>query len=140
MYPSFAAKHNLSLVAKKFVLPWKTGFNFSYTYTSGRPYYNIVWEENQNTLKSSGMVKDYNSLNFSVNYLPNLGRKEAKSFTILVAGISNILGTKNEFGYRFSQDGNVSAPVLPAAQTFVYIGAMFSFGIDKTQDAIDNNL
>ncbi len=140
LYPSFAAKHNLSLVAKKFVLPWKTGFNFSYTYTSGRPYYNIVWEENQNTLKSSGMVKDYNSLNFSVNYLPNLGRKEAKSFTILVAGISNILGTKNEFGYRFSQDGNVSAPVLPAAQTFVYIGAMFSFGIDKTQDAIDNNL
>ncbi len=140
LYPSFAAKHNISLVAKKFVLPWKTGFNFSYTYTSGRPYYNIVWENNTNSLKSNGTVKDYNALNFSVNYLPNLGRKEAKSFTILVAGISNILGTKNVYGYRFSQEGTMSAPVLPAAQTFVYIGAMFSFGIDKTQEAIDNNL
>jgi len=140
LYPSFAAKHNISLVAKKFVLPWKTGFNVSYTYTSGRPYYNIVAENGGNQLKASGTVKDYNSLNFSVNYLPNLGNKEAKLFTILVAGISNVLGNKNIYGYRFSNDGTMSAPVLPAAQTFVYIGALFSFGIDKTQEAIDNNL
>lgn len=140
LFPSFAAKHNISFVAKKFVTQWKTGFNMSYTYTSGRPFYNIISTGNENTLLGMGKVKDYNSLNFSVNYLPNLGRKEAKSFTILVAGISNVLGFKNVYSYRFSQDGMRSAAVLPAANTFFYVGAMFSFGIDKTQEAIDNNL
>jgi len=140
LYPSFAAKHNISLVAKKFVTSWKTGFNFSYTYTSGRPFYNIVAQSGENILKSEGKVKDFNSLNFSLNYLPNLGKKDAKAFTILVAGVNNILGNKNIYGYRFSSDGDRSAPVLPAAQTFVYIGALISFGIDKTQEAIDNNL
>lgn len=140
LFPSFAAKHNISFVAKKFVTSWKAGFNMSYTYTSGRPFYNIVSIENENRLLNMGKVKDYNSLNFSVNYLPNLGKKEAKSFTILVAGISNMLGFKNVYNYRFSADGMRSAPVLPAANTFFYVGAMFSFGIDKTQEAIDNNL
>ncbi|WP_294249061.1 carboxypeptidase-like regulatory domain-containing protein [uncultured Chryseobacterium sp.] len=140
LYPSFAAKHNISLVAKKFVTPWKTGFNFSYTYTSGRPFYNIIAQNGENVLKSEGKVKDFNSLNFSLNYLPNLGKKDAKAFTILVAGINNLLGNKNIYGYRFSSNGQMSAPVLPAAQTFVYIGALISFGIDKTQEAIDNNL
>lgn len=140
LYPSFAAKHNVSLVAKKFVTSWKTGFNFSYTYTSGRPFYNIIAQNGENILKSEGKVKDFNSLNFSLNYLPNLGKKDAKAFTILVAGVNNILGNKNIYGYRFSSKGDRSAPVLPAAQTFVYIGALISFGIDKTQEAIDNNL
>ncbi|KAA0129864.1 TonB-dependent receptor [Chryseobacterium sp. SN22] len=140
LYPGFAAKHNMSLVAKKFVTSWKTGFNFSYTYTSGRPFYNIVAQGGENNLQSEGKVKNFNSLNFSLNYLPNLGKKDAKAFTILVAGVNNILGNKNIYGYRFSSNGDRSAPVLPAAQTFVYIGALISFGIDKTQEAIDNNL
>lgn len=140
LYPSFAAKHNVSVVAKKFITEWKTGFNFSYTYTSGRPFYNIVARNGENVLKSEGKVKDFNSLNFSLNYLPNLGKKDAKAFTVLVAGINNILGSKNIYGYRFSSNGQMSAPVLPATQTFVYIGALISFGIDKTQEAIDNNL
>ncbi|WP_312089118.1 carboxypeptidase-like regulatory domain-containing protein [Chryseobacterium sp.] len=140
LYPSFAAKHNVSVVASKFVNSWKTGFNFSYTYTSGRPFYNIIAANGENIMKSQGKVKDFNSLNFSLNYLPNLGKKDAKAFTILVAGVNNILGSKNIYGYRFSSNGEVSAPVLPATQTFVYIGALISFGIDKTQEAIDNNL
>lgn len=41
LFPNFAAKHTLSVVAKKFVTDWKTGFNLSYTYASGRPYYNF---------------------------------------------------------------------------------------------------
>jgi hypothetical protein len=140
LYPNFAAKHNFSIVAKKFVVKWKTGFNFSYTYTSGRPFYDIVANAGQNQLLQSGKVKDYNSLNFAVNYLPNIGKKDAKSFTIFVAGISNILGTNNIYGYRFSTDGLRNAPILPAAKTFVYIGALFSFGIDKTQEAVDEHL
>ena len=44
--PSFAAKHTASLVLKKFVTKMKTQFNASYTYATGRPYYNIGFDDN----------------------------------------------------------------------------------------------
>ncbi|MBP7172564.1 MAG: TonB-dependent receptor [Cloacibacterium sp.] len=140
LFPNFAAKHTASLVAKKFVAEWKTGFNMSYTYTNGRPFYNIVNENSGYQLKSQGIIKDYSALNFSVNYLPNLGKKDAKAFTVLVLSINNVLGNKNIFGYNFSNDGLRSSPILPPAQTFVFVGVFISFGIDRTSDAINNNL
>ena len=88
----------------------------------------------------AGKLKDFNALNFSLNYLPNLGKKDAKAFTILVLSVNNILGQKNIYGYRFSDDGLRSQPVLPSANTFVFIGCFINFGIDRTQDAINNNL
>lgn len=140
LVPSFAAKHTLSIVAKKFVTHWKTGFNLSYTYASGRPYYDIVSQNGTNILRHEGTLKDYNGLNFSVNYLPNLGKKDAKAFTVLVLSVSNILGNKNVYGYNFSKDGMRSSAVVPPVNTFVFIGAFISFGVDKTNDAINNNL
>lgn len=141
LFPSFAARHTLSVVAKKFVTEWKTGFNLSYTYNSGRPYYNFQTDNNGNYfLSTQGKLKDYNALNFSMNYLPNLGKKDAKSFMVLVLSVNNILGQKNIYGYNFSNDGLRSKPVLPSTDTFVFIGAFINFGIDRTQDAINNNL
>lgn len=140
LIPSFAAKHTLSVVAKKFVTDWKTGFNVSYTYASGRPYYDIVSQNGTNILRHEGTVKDYSGLNFSVNYLPNLGKKDSKAFTVLVLSISNILGSKNVYGYNFSNDGLRSSAVVPPVNTFVFVGAFISFGVDKTNDAINNNL
>ena len=140
LVPTFAAKHTLSVVAKKFVTNWKTGFNLSYIYNSGRPFYDIANNGGQNYLRNSGWVKDYNSLNFSVNYLPNLGKQDSKYFTVLVLSISNILGSKNVYGYQFSQDGSRNAATVPPIGSFVFIGAFISFGVDKTNDAINNNL
>ncbi|MBN8622257.1 MAG: TonB-dependent receptor [Flavobacteriales bacterium] len=140
LVPSFAAKHTLSVVAKKFVTDWKTGFNLSYTYASGRPYYDIVSQNGTNILRHEGTLKDYSGLNFSVNYLPNLGKKDAKAFTVLVLSVSNILGNKNVYGYNFSKDGMRISAVVPPVNTFVFIGAFISFGVDKTNDAINNNL
>lgn len=59
LFPNFAAKHTISIVAKKFITAWKTGFNFSYNYNSGRPYYNFVTENGNTDLKNQGFVKDY---------------------------------------------------------------------------------
>lgn len=141
LFPNFAAKHTLSVVAKKFVTDWKTGFNLSYTYASGRPYYNFQTNSNGDYyLNNQGKLKDFNALNFSLNYLPNLGKKDAKAFTILVLSINNILGQKNIYGYQFSNDGLRSQPILPSASTFVFIGCFINFGIDRTQDAINSNL
>ena len=140
LFPNFAAKHTLSVVAKKFVTNWKTGFNISYNYNSGRPYYNFVTENGNTVLKNQGFVKDYQAVNFSLNYLPNLGKKDARAFTVLVLSINNVLGTKNEFGYNFSSNGLKSRAIVPPTNTFFFIGAFISFGTDRTQEAINNNL
>ena len=140
LFPNFASKHTLSVVAKKFVTNWKTGFNISYNYNSGRPYYNFVTENGNTVLKNQGFVKDYQAVNFSLNYLPNLGKKDARAFTVLVLSINNVLGTKNEFGYNFSSNGLKSRAIVPPTNTFVFIGAFISFGTDRTQEAINNNL
>ena len=141
--PNFASKHTINAVAKKFVMDWKTGFNLSYTYAKGRPYYDIISQNGQNSFRQEGgRLKDYSGLNFSVNYVPSIGKKDSKSFTVFVLSINNILGNKNIYGYNFSSDpGNFSrSAVRPPVNTFVFVGVFISFGVDKTDDAINNNL
>lgn len=142
--PSFAADHTLSAVVKRFIPEWKLGANLSYTYAKGRPYYDIAskFEDGKaiNYTRNEGKLKDYNALNFSVNYLPNLGKKDSKVFPVLVLSITNVLGSKNVYGYNFSVDGSRSSAVVPPVNTFVFIGIFISFGVDKTDDAINNNL
>lgn len=138
--PNFVAEYTISAVAKRFIPEWKTGVNLSYTFAKGRPYYDIITENNLNIIRNEGRLKDYNALNLSFNYLPNLGKKDAKAFTIFVLSISNVLGSKNVYGYNFSQDGSRSSTVVPPVNTFVFVGMFISFGVDKTQDAINNNL
>ncbi|WP_312824154.1 TonB-dependent receptor [Epilithonimonas sp.] len=138
--PNFASKHTLNAVAKKFVMDWKTGFNLSYTYSKGRPYYDLVSENGENIVRHQGKLKDYSGLNFSINYVPSVGKKDSKSFTVFVLSINNILGNKNVYGYNYSADGNSRTAVRPPVNTFVFVGVFVSFGVDKTNDAINNNL
>lgn len=143
--PNFVSKHTFNAVAKKFVTKWKTGFNLSYTFSKGRPYYNIMTKEDNNgklvnVVDDSGRLKDYSGLNFSVNYVPSIGKKDAKSFTVFVLSINNILGNKNIYGYNYSSDGKSRTAVVPPVNTFIFVGVFVSFGVDKTNDAINNNL
>lgn len=138
--PNFASKHTLNAVAKKFVMDWKTGFNLSYTYAKGRPYYDIISNGGDNILRNQGKLKDFSGLNFSVNYVPSVGKKDSKSFTVFVLSINNILGNKNVYGFNYSADGSSRTAVRPPVNTFVFVGVFVSFGVDKTDDAINNNL
>lgn len=138
--PNFASEHTISAVAKRFFPELKFGTNLSYTYAKGRPFYDIVSQNGENIIRNEGRLKDFSSLNFSFNYLPNLGKKDAKSFVVLVLSISNILGSKNIYGYNFSRNGMQRSAVVPPVNTFVFVGAFISFGVDRTQDAINNNL
>ena len=138
--PNFASKHTLNVMAKKFIMDWKTGFNMSYTYAKGRPYYDIISNNGENILRNQGKLKDFSGLNFSVNYVPSVGKKDSKSFTVFVLSINNILGNKNVYGFNYSADGNTRTAVRPPVNTFVFVGVFVSFGVDKTNDAINNNL
>ncbi len=140
--PSFAAKHTASLVLKKFVTKMKTQFNASYTYATGRPYYNINYDNNSGKYKifDKGRTKDYNSLSLSLNYLPTIGKPNAKGFTVIVLSVTNVLGANNIYSYNYSANGENKVAVTPPSKRFLYLGCFVSLGIDRTQDAIDNHL
>ncbi len=140
--PSFAANHTASFVAKKFITPWKTGFNISYSFASGRPYYNLRYDNSQSKyiIKEEGKTINYNSLSFSMNYLPNIGKTNKKTFIVWVLSLTNVLGQQQIFTYNFSSINNNKVAVIPPSKRFLYIGCFLSFGIDRTQDAINNNL
>jgi vitamin B12 transporter len=140
--PSFAAKHTAAFVFKKFFLPWKTQFNLSYNFATGRPYYRIAYDNAQqkNVFTDMGNTINYNSCSFSVNYLPTIGKKDSKNFAVWVLGINNVFGQNQVYTYNYSSDGSRKEAVTPPSKRFVFIGCFLSFGTDRTQDAINNNL
>ena len=142
LMPSFAASHTASFVAKKFVTVWKTGFNVSYNFASGRPYYNLRYDNAQSKyiIKEEGKTINYNNLSFSMNYLPNIGKTNKKTFIVWVLSLTNVLGQEQIYNYNFSTINNNKVAVIPPAKRFLYMGCFLSFGIDRTKDAINNNL
>lgn len=140
--PNFAANHTAAVVFKRFYLPWKTQFNLSYNFASGRPYYRIAYDSPQDKyiITDAGKTIAYNSMSFSVNYLPTVGKKNPRSFVVWVLGFNNILGQRQIFNYNYSNNGQRKEAVRPPSSRFVFIGCFLSFGVDRTQDAINNNL
>jgi len=140
--PSFAAAHTANLVVKKFVTKIKTQFNANYTFATGRPYYRIAYNSAQAKYEvtDAGKTINYNSLSFSVNYIPSIGKKDTKSFTVWVLGINNVLGQNQVFNYNYSTDGSRKVAVTPPSRRFAFVGCFISLGIDRTQDVINNNL
>lgn len=140
--PNFAAKHTASLVLKKFVMKWKTQFNASYTFATGRPYYNIRLDQSgiKTVIRDQGRTIPYNSLSFSVNYLPNIGKTGASKFTVFVFSVNNVLNSKQVFGYNYSYNNMIKQPVTPPARQFFFLGCFISFGVDRSEDVINSNL
>jgi vitamin B12 transporter len=140
--PSFATKHTAAFVIKKFVLPWKTQFNLSYNFATGRPYYRIAYDnaQSKNVFTDMGTTINYNSCSFSVNYLPSIGKKGTNNFAVWVLGINNVFGQNQIYTYNYSSDGSRKEAVTPPSKRFVFIGCFLSFGTDRTQEAINNNL
>jgi vitamin B12 transporter len=145
--PDFVASHIASLVVKKFWTKKMFGLNGTYTFSTGRPYINY------NTFKPNGMVNDpelflkdyapaYHNVGISANYLKTIG----KTFNVFVISISNPFYFKQTFGYNYSQvaynkDGTLHREAItPAAPAFFFLGVFTSWGTDKTDDAVNNNL
>jgi len=139
--PNFAATHTASVVMKRFFTKMKTGFNFTYSYATGRPYYDFMINGgNKYYIADQGKTKDYHSLNFSMEYVPSVGKANAKSFVVWFASISNLLGYNAVYGYNYSYNGTIKQPITPTANRFYFIGCFISWGVDRSQDAINNNL
>ena len=138
--PNFAAKHTASVVMKKFVQAWKMQFNGAYNYASSRPYYNIRFDGSKYYFADMGKVQDYHNVSIAFNYLPTVGKPNAKNFVVYVLSLSNAFGIKQVYGYQYSYNGLRKEQIVPPSRIFVYIGAFFSFGIDRSEQAVNDRL
>jgi len=79
-------------------------------------------------------------VSFAINYLPKIGKTDAKSFAVYVLQVSNIFNLKQTFGYQYSYNGYRKEAIVPTSRMFVYIGAFISFGVDRSEEVINNSL
>lgn len=137
--PTFAADHTGSIVLKKFWVKKMFGVNWSWNWSTGRPY-------NNPNKPASEFLSDrtpfYSSNNFSLNWLPKIG----KSNSVVVVGINNVFNERQVFGYNYSSrlrdnSGNlIRNEVNPPAPRSFFIGLFISWGVDRTQQNINGNL
>lgn len=129
--PDFAANHTASLVFKRFFPKLSTNLGLTYTFATGRPYYdpNLPVEKFM-----SEKTMTYNAVGVSASYLTTI----RKAFTIFVLSVSNAPGNKQVFGYHYSSDGLRRDEITPNVPRFIYLGMFMNFGIDRRQDVINN--
>ena len=128
--PVFATPHTASLVVKKFIPGILINLSATYTYATGRPYYQPGYP-----VFLGERTPDYHKVGFSASYV----RTIRKTFAVFVLGVDNVLGRDNIYSYRFSGDGTRYAPVTATSSRFYFVGMFLSFGIDRTQDVLNNN-
>jgi hypothetical protein len=54
--------------------------------------------------------------------------------------VSNVFGFNQVYGYKYSYNGARRETIRPPSKIFVFIGAFLSFGVDRSQEVIDNGL
>jgi vitamin B12 transporter len=128
--PVFATPHTASLVVKKFIPGILVNLSATYTYATGRPFY-----DPKCPVFLGERTPDYHKVGFSASYV----RTIRKTFAVFVLGVDNVLGRDNIYSYRFSSDGTRSVPVTATAARFYFVGVFLSLGIDRTQDVLNNN-
>lgn len=120
--PTFAAKHVANFVCKYFITKVNTSVGATYTYASGRTYFNP-----NNTSFLSDKTKDYHNFSMNVSYLTSI----AQHFTILYVSVENVFGISNVYGYHYSPDGSVRKPIVPSAPRSIFVGLFITFGDDS---------
>ncbi|MGO4292884.1 TonB-dependent receptor [Chitinophaga sp. RAB17] len=129
--PDFAANHTASLVFKRFFPKLATNLGLTYTFATGRPYYNPNLPQDK---FMSEKTISYNAIGVSASYLTTI----RKAFTIFVLSVSNAPGNKQVFGYHYSTDGLRRDEITPNVPRFIFLGMFMNFGIDRRQDVINN--
>jgi vitamin B12 transporter len=142
MRPNFSTPHSFSLAVKKFFPSLNLSANMSYALATGRPYYDIRSDSaGKAFLGDHGATNTYNAMNLSFAYLfcmfPHWKNKD---FSGIGFGVNNIFGTREVFGYNYSRNGDNRMPVTPPAVRSFYIGLFMSFGINRSDDFINQHL
>lgn len=121
--PVFASPHTVSVVYKQYVQFLSTIFGATYTFSSGRPYYNP-----NNAVFMGDKTDNYHNFSISGSYLTNI----FSNFTVVYFSVGNVFGTENVYGYKYSRDGQKSFPVMSPSVRSIFAGVFISFGGDAS--------
>lgn len=126
--PTYAAKHVVSVVYKRWIPKINTSMGFTYSYASGRPYFNPNKTTEENFL--TDRTKDYHNLSFTGSWLTSIG----KNFTVVVLSVGNVPGVKNVFSYHYSSDGLRREEVGPTSLRMFFVGMFITIGEDRAEE------
>jgi hypothetical protein len=129
--PTFASKHNFSVVGKYFVQQLKSQLGATYSISSGRPY-NDPNQEKFNAARTP----TYQDLSFNWSYLP-------KPYVIIYLSCTNLPGRDNIFGYEYSnvlnENGQYnSRAIRQPAPRFLFLGILITLSKDKSVTQLPN--
>jgi hypothetical protein len=130
--PSFAPRHNISVVVKHFVPSLKSLIGASFAFNDGYTFTN----PNVDKFEMNAKTKSFQNLSLSWSYLP-------KPNVIIHLACTNVLGRDNVFGYTFSPKTNTdgifeSIPQGQLAPRFLFLGIFLTLSKDKTANQLNN--
>ena len=130
--PSFAPKHNISVVVKHFIVPLKSQIGASFAFNDGYSY----TDPNLDNAEMNAKTKSFQNISLSWSYLP-------KPNLIIHLACTNVLGRENVFGYTFSPKMNSQGvfeaiPQGQVAPRFLFLGIFLTLSKDKTANNLNN--
>ncbi|WP_324676964.1 TonB-dependent receptor [Hymenobacter sp. GOD-10R] len=128
--PTFASRHNLSVVGKYWIQKLHTQLGATYSYGSPRAYYNPN-EAGYN----QGRTPSFQDLSLNLSYVTTIW----KNFTVVHVSCSNVLGRNNIYGYRYANTPNANGlydgvAVTPAAPRMIFAGLLISINKKRPAD------
>jgi hypothetical protein len=117
--PTFSTPHTFSIVAKRWVPEISSMVGLTYTFATGRPYFNP-----NNPEFLGDRAKNYQNLSLNASILTNL----FNNFTVVFFSIDNLLGYENIYGYNYSTDGTRRSQIISPALRSIFIGMFISLG------------
>ncbi|MFZ5972664.1 MAG: TonB-dependent receptor [Bacteroidota bacterium] len=129
--PSFASKHNFSVVYKHFIQDLKSQVGVTYSYSSGRPYFNPNTEAFHQDRTPS-----YQDLSANISYLPT-------NWMIIHASCTNLLGRDNIFGYEYAPAPGANGvyagrAIRQPAPRFLFLGVFITISKNKGVNQLPN--
>lgn len=120
--PSFISDNNVNAVFKYFVPKLQSLIGLTYSYASGRPYFNP-----NSTDFMKDKTKSYNDVSMNLSYITSF----FGNYTIVYCSVSNIFGFNNVYGYHYSTIADASGhfaqhEINPQAKRFAMIAVFIS--------------
>lgn len=111
--PTFVSNHNASFITKRWFEKITTNASLTYSYTSGRPYYN----PNRATFLTDRTPSVHN-LSLAASKIMTV----KGNFTVIYLAVDNFLNTRNVFTYRYTPDGKTRYAVGPQSYRSFFVG------------------
>jgi hypothetical protein len=118
--PDYVSDNNLNIVTKYFSDKLQTSISATYSYASGRRYFNP-----NNATFFGDKAPDYHNFALTAAYLHTF----KKVFSVFFVSIDNITNRKNVLGYQYNADGSQRFETKPP----FYFNLFFGFNLSLSE-------